>query len=289
MKRKLITVLLALCLLASLLAGCINISLPSVNPTKTAATEAAPETAAPTETAPEATAVPTEAPSATAFVRVADTSCDRFSNQIVEVLFRQNGNVVLRDFSSGQERTLFTLPPDENITISLIGVTDQRLYFGWNEVEDWWGVDVYSVDYTGGDRQELGSSWDPTFDNGWLLLLGFRSDVSATELLLIDRSDRIVAEEQNGAVWDAKAVGGSVYYLFVEDMPTEWPYDAPEGGCKYDLIRVDPSGEKTVLKVFAGIPNYYSPAFINEGVICLYDTNEFYDLLTLEPTKNPYS
>ena len=300
--KKLICVILTLCLLASLLAACGGAApgqLP-IDPLKPAQTEAASEaqeTAAPETDAPASEAPATEAPGQTEaplppqdayFVRVADESCDRYTNQAVEVLFRERpGDVICRDVETGAEQTLFTVEADDTIFISLIGVTENRLYFGWNEVEDWWGVNVYSVDYQGGNRAEYGSAWDPSFENGWLLLLGFRSDVSPTELLLIDRNDQTAAFDDTGAVWDAAVVGRSVYYLYVENMPESWPYEDPAEGWNVDLVCVDANSDCAVLKVFGGQPTAYSPAFFNGSVICFYETNEYYDLFTLEPTTRP--
>lgn len=296
MNKKLISALLALCVLASLLAGCgAAQGQPSAGPTKPAQTEIASEAPAtdapasetPATDLPEQTDEPTP-PEDLYFVRVADESCDRYSDGYSEILFReQTGDVICRSIESGAEQTLFTIEPDDTIFISLIGVTENRLYFGWNEVEDWWGVDVYSVDYSGRNRSELGSAWDPSFEDGWLLLLGFRSDVSPTELLLIDRDDQIAAADASGAVWDAVVVDRTVYYLSVENMPESWPYEDPAEGWNIDLIRIEPNSDRTVVNVFGGQPSAYSPAFFRGDVICFFDTNEFYDLFTLEPTTRP--
>ena len=297
MNKKLFSVLLTLCLLASLLIGCGGSQgQPSIDPTKPAQTEIvseAPATDAPATEAPPATDAPEQTDEPTPpedlyFVRVADESCDRYTDGYSEILFYDNtGDVICRDVDSGAEQTLFTLEPDSTIFTSLIGVTENRLYFGWNEIEDWWGVNVYSVDYSGRNRSELGSAWDPSFENGWLLLLGFRSDVSPTELLLIDRDDQIAAADASGAVWDAVVVDRSVYYLCVENMPDSWPYEDPAEGWNIDLVRIEPNSDVTVVKVFGGQPTPYSPAFINGTVICFYETNEYYDLFTLEPTTRP--
>ena len=287
MMMKYISVLLTVCLLAGLLAGCIlTPESPPIDPTVTAQAEIATE--APETAAPQTDATEQIEPGDTVFELIADESCNRYGNQIVEIVFDKNdGSVICREIETGAEQTLFTLETDNTINLSLIGVTENRLYFGWNEIEDWWGVNVYSLDYQGGDPVDYGSAWEPSFENGWLLLLGFRSDVSPTEMLLIDRDDQIAAEDETGAVWDATVTDGAVYYLCVEDMPADWTADAPEGGCRYDLVRIEPNSDMTVVKVFEGLPSYYSPAFFNGDVICLYETNEYYDLFTLEPTDKP--
>lgn len=285
--RKTIAVIVAACLLAGLLFGCsVPAPTPTETPTEAPATTA--QTKMPTEAPTEQTEAPTEPPAADEyFVMVEDESCNHYTNGAVDILFRQDGSVVRADLASGAEETLFTVDVSDDILIRLIGVTNDRLYFGWNEAEDWWGVNVYSVDYQGRDRKEFGEAWDPLFEGGWLILLGFRSDVSPTELLLIDRYDEIVAEDQTGAVWDAVTLDESVYYVAVEDFPGAAAYDESEGGRNYELVRADADGTVTVLKVFENRASAYSPAFFMGDVLCFYTENEFYDVRTLEPTTDP--
>ncbi|MBQ6430368.1 MAG: hypothetical protein IJJ99_00610 [Oscillospiraceae bacterium] len=298
MKKKLLIGLLILSLIAALLVGCASSSKKPARDEedeKTADSEDtdAPKTETPETEATELSEAPTEPseeqPEAdTVFVITDDQSCNHFTNGVIDILFRHDGSVVRADTVAEQMQTLFTVTPDDEINIALIGVTDHRLYFGWNEVEDWWGVNVYSVDYHGEDRQELGGAWDPSFENGWLILLGFRSDVSPTELLLIDRYDEIVAEDQTGAVWDAVLLDESVYYVMVEDLGEEpWARDDMDGKWKFDLIRADADGTTTVLKVFENRPNYYTPAFFMGNVLCFYETSEFYEIPSLKPTEDP--
>lgn len=295
--KKLIAVLLILSLLAALLIGCA-----SSTPAKPARDEEeeegekteqtdAPDTELPETEATEQTEAPTEPePPAedSIFVMTDDQSCNHFTNGTIDILFRQDGSVVRADNAAQSMQTLFTVTPDAEINIALIGVTDHRLYFGWNEAEDWWGVDVYSVDYSGGDRQELGSAWDPYFEGGWLVLLGFRSDVSSTEMLLINRYDEIVAEDQTGAVWDATVLDEAVYYVAVEDLGADpWSRDDMDGKWKFDLVRADPDGALTVLKVFENRQSFANPATFMGDVLCFYMEGEFYDVRTLEPTTDP--
>lgn len=297
--KKLIAFLLILSLIAALLIGCGSAPKKPAQDEEDDRSGESEETDAPeTEDLPDETEEPSEAPTEpseeqpeedTVFVLTDDLSCNHFTNGTVDIMFREDGSVVRVNAAAEQLQTLFTVEPNDEIFTRLIGVTDHRLYFGWNENEDWWGVNVYSVDYRGEDRQELGEAWDPSFEDGWLILLGFRSDVSSTELLLINRYDEIVAEDQSGAVWDAAVLDGSVYYVIVEDYPGAAGSDEKEGGWNYDLVRADPNGDKTVLKVFEGRSSLYSPAFLNGDVLCFYMDDEFYNVFTLEPTESPYA
>ena len=141
MKMKLIPVLLTLCLLTGLLSGCGLFAFDTPTVTEAPATEAAPVptvTEAPATEQPETQLPETEATEPTDeptpsedlyFVRVADESCDRYTDGCTEILFReQTGEVICRDVDSGAEQTLFTLERDDTIFISLIGVTEDRLY-----------------------------------------------------------------------------------------------------------------------------------------------------------------
>ena len=306
MKRKLISLLLILCLSAGLLAGCVQYpighlsdysALPAATAAETEPTETEPPVTEPPATEPPVTEPPmterpvTEPPARpqtadACFNKVEDKTCDHFSNQTIEILFRVR-SVVRRDLSTGTEEILFTLPQNDAIDISLIGVTENRLYFGWNEVEDWWGVDVYSLDYRGSDRKEHGQYWAPHFENGWLVLLGFRSDVSPTEMLLIDRNDRVIVSESRDTVWDAAVSGKSVYYIYIEGYDDSYTYGEREGEWNYDLIRVDPDGSQSLVTVFTGRRSPYTSAHIYKGVICFGETGEYYDLITLAPTSQP--
>ena len=294
MNKKAILMLLALCLTVSLLAGCAGSSgeLP-VSESAEAPQQAseAPETDAPATDAPlqtDATELSALEP-APYFTMVADESCNHFTNEAVDILFRSDRAVVRVDLATGREETLFTVAPDDGILISLIGVTADRLYFGWNEIEDWWGVDVYSVDYQGGNRQEFGSAWEPSFEDGWLVLLGFRSDVSPTEMMLISPFDEVVAQDQTGAVWDATVYGDAAYYIFIRNLDED-PWAREEAGetWTFSVIEVDSAGGWTEIGAFDGMPHYYSPAFFNGNVICFYDLDEYYDLLTMQPTEKPF-
>lgn len=307
-KKALIPLLLS-ALLAVPFTGCAKNSpakdpaataaqvVPTLNPAESEApaptkTEPAPtesESAAPTETESEPESEPEIVlESGTYYRPYGEYMVDEcFRNDTTEIRFA-SGSVIRKDLASGAETQLFPVAYGDDVNYHLIGVTENRLYFAWNEVEDWWGWEVYSVDYSGSQRQELGEFWDPSFDCGWLVLYGFRSDVSPTELRVIDRNDRIVIDEERGCVWDGEFVGESFEYLMIEDYPDNpWETERPEGWTT-NLIRLDPDGTQTVLKSFLA-ETFYSPASIYEGVIIFMETNEFYDLYTLEPVPNPYN
>ena len=305
---KKLSVLLVLALLAAVLAGCqaALVNLPAASdPTVTAApqrTDApAPQSTAPeqpaTETEPIETAAPTtaaptappttEPPAPKGNPYFTKTGENVFNNGAVEI--RLEGSAVIqKDLGSGKETLLFTEQFEPDTNDFLVGVTTDRLYFAYNSEENWWGYVVYSVDHSGGMREALGGAWDPVFQNGWLALFGFRSDVSPTELRLIDRDDRIVCDYTNGEIWDGTVYDEFFFFIQIENAPDWSTFNYSDtGSWNYDLVRVDPDGTVTVVKVFPGLPVPYSPAFIQNGVICFYDLDQYYDLITLQPTSRP--
>lgn len=306
MKRKAF-ILLTLAL-AVLLCGC-QVVLPAL-PTQTTQAEAATTVTAAPQTVPQTTAAPetqpntTEAPPAPATTEAppptttetppppttteappppttteapgpqADPYFSKvdgvFTNSVVEI-FMETGSVIRREIASGNEKILYTPEQPAGTTLELIGVTEQRLYFGWNEEEDWWGLDVYSTDYQGGGRKDLGTAWDPEFHDGWLFLYGFRSDVSPTELRIIDRNDKIVLDELKGAVWSGAIINGSFYYVWIKDIPENWEEQYHMTDVTYQVIRLDPDNSSTVLTSFY-FDSFYHPAFItDDGKVNFYE------------------
>ena len=316
--KKILSVLLPCLLLLGLFVGCQSgVPVPSAPAETPAATEApateAPVTEAPA-TEPPATEPPatgdgsalsalndalgnreTEAPEAAKgdpfFTAVgSEYEIEYFTNHAVEI--RYDGDAVYRKtLSTGAEEILFDLDTPDDVNRKLVGVTNERLYFASQVGEDWWGYDVYSVDYANGDPRSYGEDWETSFEGGWLILLGFRSDVSSTELIVIDRNDEIVFEEENGAVWDTVVVDESLYFIYIEDAPDFASYYASDFNeddvWTYDLIRIDPDGTQTVCKSFENMP-LYSPAFFFDGVLTFMEQDEYYDLQTLQPVENPF-
>ena len=260
----------------------------------------APETEAPgpdtAETdAPESEAPDTEAPSANVpetepaaedrpiFVQEADY----FTNGIVKI-WNEEGRIIRQDLESGTETILFRLEQNDGIETKLFGVTDNRLYFGWNEVEDWWGYNIYSVDYQGKNKTEYGEAWDPMFDGGWLILYGFRSDVSATELRVIDRDDMVAVDLEN--VWDGVvAEDGAFYFIYGGELPeeiSEWFEEHENRDVEFKVLRLSPEGDFSIHGSLY-FNRYYEPCFINFTTIGFPEADEYYDLFTLEPVEAP--
>ena len=257
----------------------------------------APETEAPVTETPEteapepepsteeAAAAETDPPAdeAPIFVQVADY----FTNGLVEIR-DEDGIISRKDLEAGTETILFRLEKNDAIETQLFGVTDERLYFGWNEVEDWWGYNVYSVDYRGENRVEYGGAWDPMFDGGWLILYGFRSDVSATELRVIDRDDMLVVDLEN--VWDGiVAEDGCFYFVYGGELPEEigeWFAEHEERDVEFKVLKLTPEGDFSVHGSLF-FKRYYEPCFINFTTIGFPEAGEYYDLYTLEPTEEP--
>lgn len=249
---------------------------PSTEPPQTApATTEAPPVVTTTEAPPVVTTTEappvvttTEAPGPEADPYYTKTG-DVFTNSVLE--FRlEDGDILCKDLASGKEEVLFSPEQPAGTTLSLIGVTDKRLYFGWNEEDDWWGLDVYSVDHKGKDRQELGQYWDPEFEGGWLFLMGFRSDVSPTELRIIDRNDKIIFDDSRGSVWSGMMFGESFYFTFIKDLPESWEEQYAMTDVTYQVLRLDPDNSINQLSSFH-FDSFYHPAFISDdGTVNFY-------------------
>lgn len=210
-----------------------------------------------------------------------------FSNQAVEIRLAGE-NICQKDLSTGEESVLFSLEKDDSIDLYLVGVTNRRLYFGWKQTEEWWGLQVYSVDYQGKDRQNFEGDWRVNQSGGWLVFESFHTDVSQVKMILIDRDDKVVYEEPTYSVWATTVVDESVYYVYIEDVPTSNTFEAVQAreDWVYDLIRIDADGTKTVLKSFY-VNDYYTPVSLNQNTICFFERGEYYDLFTLEPVDPP--
>ena len=283
MKKPMICTAALLALLC-LLSGCAKQSLEQLfatSPTEATAAPTRPAPTAPAKTEPAATEpAPIETTAPVATTEPAETEPapetvyrqegDVFTNDVLEI-WLENGRILCKELASGTEQILFAPEQPSGTTLELIGVTDDRLYFGWNEEEDWWGVNVYSVDHAGQSRKEYGEAWDPFFEGGWLLLFGFRSDVSPTELLIIDRRDETVVEELNGVVWDGKCFNGSFYYIYISDAPESIEDQLAMTDVTYEIIRLDPDNTSTVVYT-QQFDSFYHPApFGEDGTASFYD------------------
>ena len=215
---------------------------------------------------------------------------DYFSNSSTRIW--QDGDKILRkDLSTEETETLFTLEHDEEIETVLIGVSENRLYFGWNEAEDWWGENVYSVNFRNGDRTEIGNALEYSFANGLLVLEDFRTDVRPVTLQVIDSRDRKVV--QYNVCWCSTFVDGSLYFVYMpelqecgklEGIPAE--LRDRDVTLSYAVCRVDPDGSVTELgAIQRNYPNGWNKesAWINpETHTIFFDyTGICYDLFTL--------
>ena len=235
-----------------------------------------------------------EPPAELPYFRVVDPDAeDRvFTNNAVEL--RYDGSAVLqRELPDGEERQLFPLERSDDTDYRLFGVSDQRLYFSCKnqeEPDNWWGLTVFSTDRRGGDRRELGDYWDCFFENGWMALRSFHTDVRPTTARVFNRSGELVFEEPEERVWAMEAVEGSLYLVCVKEHPQEGQSES--GGSRWydDVIRIDPDGTQSLLlqiPVFTSPGDYGVEANIFNGVISFAESG-LYDLYTLEPLESIY-
>lgn len=167
-----------------------------------------------------------------------------FSNGLTEI-WMQDNDVLKKDLNSGELETLFTLASEEGITTRLVGVTENRLYFGWNETEDWWGVNVYSVDYHGESRREIASDpQDVVCQGGWIQMVSFHTDVRQYTLKVIDRNDETVVDVKE--CWASAVTDDALYYIYVPALQDwdEYGMDEAERDAllqhvQYDVCRVN--------------------------------------------------
>lgn len=193
---------------------------------------------------------------------------DYFTNGRIYYKVLPDGQILCVDAVTGEVSTLFGYVKDFT---ALFAVTEDRLYFIYDDPEDWWGIEVYSYTIEGDDYQHLGGGWEAEFRDGIILLKSFRSDVSPRYVTAIDSHDRTLISKVD--VWDAAIFNGAVYYL---DLATDtWskrlPYEARE-------YRIDPSG-KSLVATFEMTGGF---AWIDNGAINISQgsTTTSYDLLT---------
>lgn len=206
-------------------------------------------------------------------------------------IWQENDAVLKKDLSTGEIETLFSLEPNAEIETALQGVTANRLYFGWNKAGNWWGKNVYSVDYRNEDRMEIGNALEYSFANGLLVLKNFHTDVRPVTVQVIDGRDRKVADYN--VCWCSAFVDGSLYFVY---MPELQEYGKLEGvpaelrdrdvTLSYAVCRVDPDGSVTELgAIQRNYPNGWNmeSAWIDpETHTISFDyTGICYDLFTL--------
>ena len=226
------------------------------------------------------------------FTLCEDAERSYFTDGATEV-WMENDAVWVRELTTDETRFLLELKTVEGTETELIGVTAQRLYFGWCYTGDWWGRNVYSVDRQGQSTVELGDGQGVRFEGGWLFLESFRTDVRAFTLRVIDRYDRTVVDVKE--CWDYVLLDGSCYFIYAAGMQDPEALDAlPEAErrealehMRYDLCRLDPDGTVTVLGSLER--SYYAAYFqfdpTNRQIRCYEGTEggETLDLYTLRP------
>lgn len=228
-------------------------------------------------------------------------------------IWLENDEVLKKDLATGKVETVCTLEHNDEIKTTLQGVTENRLYFGWNEVEDWWGVNVYSVDYHNENRIDWADAQEVYCGGGWIRMETFRSDVRGFALRVIDRNDQLVVnEEAKQTCWGDAVVDGNLYYVVDQFMKRYYSLseeernaisqEAFEGNRQFDLCRVSPDGSiTTVGSIEAGAYAYFwinaeQRELICEGSINVADVPEelldhiyvsYYDLDTLAVKRAP--
>lgn len=213
--------------------------------------------------------------------RIADTTDyyvrqgDCFTDGRIYYQVLRDGQLLRVDAASGEVCTPFGYVMDYT---ALFAVTQERLYFIYDEPEEWWGIQVFSYTIEGDDFQDLGGGWEAEFRDGMILLEGFRSDVSPKSVTVIDAHDRMLVSMADA--WDAEIFNGAVYYLAVD-------FDAWSSNKPYVMqeYRVDSFGE-TPIAAFEMTNEF---ARIDEGTICITQgwepyTSVTYDLLTGKET-----
>ena len=183
-------------------------------------------------------------------------------------LWLEGDMLMKKELSTGESRALFRLDTEANTVNFLVGATAGRLYIGWNNEEQYnhvGGLNVYSVDYQGRDRQELAQNRDVVCRDGWILLQQTRTDVSMCALRIIDRKDQTLVDLNQS--WGGAVVEGRCWYLYAPRLEDSEALEAlsPEERDKlfrnmpYDVCRLDRDGQITVTGTL--VRNYYSAAF----------------------------
>lgn len=265
------------------------------------------------------------------FVKLPVAERSYFSNGKTRI-WDDNGTIMKKDLASGETETLFTLETgtdtvtttkealsaDETEALStqetkadyvimLVGVTENRLYIGWNSADRYMigGVlVVYSVDYQNRDEkllmEERAEEYDRgemqvNFRDGFLVLEADQRDVGARQLRVIDRNDQIIADVQRG--W-GEVVDDSFYFIYAPDLQeyAAWLETADEEArqhVRYELCRVDLDGSRTEIGSIDGEAGSYF--YINtdaKEIIGQFpfdaepdEYNQIHlDLFTLQPT-----
>lgn len=160
----------------------------------------------------------------------------KFTNGRLTFTLLPDGRLFGSDGETGEVSASLTF---DCATITLLAVTDNRLYFVYDDPEEWWGVEVTSCTHTGEDVRSEMQGCEAFYEGGYIVLMSFRTDVSPHNVTVIDSHDDVLVAD--AAAWDAAVYDGAVYYLPVD--LEDW-LDA--GTHLMKLSRLDVSGE-TVL------------------------------------------
>lgn len=221
-------------------------------------------------------------------------------------IWLENDAVLKKDLSTGEIETLFSLEPNAEIETALQGVTANRLYFGWNKAGNWWGKNVYSVDYHNENRVDWYDAQEVYFGGGWLRMESFRSDVRSFSLHVIDRNDELVVDYSGhgyygdgGPCWGDTVVDGSLYFVKIEGLFSQWveslsdaereavtdeTWEAKRQHEQYTLFRLDPDGSiSTIGSIEAPVTAMFHIDAEARELVNFCDGFYRYDLFTLEP------
>lgn len=194
-----------------------------------------------------------------------------------------SGQVIEVDLNTGEVKTLLHTASDA----SLLGVTNGCIYIsvpnyidtGAGYAGDYWGFNVYSYSHSGENAQLQGKAVECFFQDGYIVLTGYRSDIRPKNLFVIDSHDQVLAEDES--VWDVKVYDGSVYFLRVKLSPSD--QSTPVA---MEVVRLDGSTQTRILEL--PVNGYQDYAIIDHCAVILYtfaedNTVKRYSLLTGEP------
>lgn len=205
---------------------------------------------------------------------------DSLTNGVLGYHLLPDGTILRVDAVTGDVGKCFRLQNPQNVTP--LFATDNRLYFVYDDPDDWWGIQVYSYNIAGEDYQDLGTGWDAEAQEGYLLLESYRSDVSPKLVTVIDCRDRVLVSDAHA--WDAAIYDGAVYYLAIN--PDECHNESYETYtirelCVVDTVRGRDCSSHTIAEYEV---KRYASALIMDGTVHIWDASwddvVDYDLVT---------
>ena len=223
---------------------------------------------------------------------------DYFSDTHIRI-WEKNGSVYKKDLASGQTGTLNIFDSDSDIETTLLGVTADRLYYGWRDDRDFapGAYFVYSVDYFNQDRidyhnqdlEEYGNGLQVVeFWNGRMILKSWTPDDRPIALCVIGRNDQVIlqSKESHGGV----EIESNYYFICAAEPLQEEAFLSQSDDLlkqtKYEVYRMNPDGDYESIGTLEG---YLCYGLTSDGLIYCdngpYDDAGFacLDLYTLEP------